>query len=95
MLESLHCHIMVDFGIAFVTQKLLLCNLQITRDSVSMVALCDGVPFTVLRTFFVTLHLPFVTLHVRFVGIYHIPHDNAIIIVHYHTEVDKLKLKIN
>ncbi len=44
----------------------------------------------VLLTFFVTLHLPFVTLQVRFVGIYHVPHDIAIIIVRYHTEVDKL-----
>jgi hypothetical protein len=59
MLESSHRHNMVDFGITFVTQKSLLCNLQITRDFVSMVALCGGAPFTVLRTFFVTLHLPF------------------------------------
>ncbi len=63
MLESLHRHNMVDLGIRFVTQISLLCNLQITRDSVSMVALCGRAPFTVLRTFFVTLHLPFVTLH--------------------------------
>ncbi len=95
MLKSSHHHNMVDFGITFVTQKSLHCNLQITRDSVSMIALCGRAPFTVLCTFFVTLHLPFVTLHVRFVGIYHIPHDIAIIIVRYHTKVDTLKLKIN
>jgi hypothetical protein len=47
-------------------------------------------PFTVLRTFFVMLHLIFVMLHVRFVGIYHVPRNIAIIIVCYHTEVDKL-----
>jgi hypothetical protein len=52
-------------------------------------------PFTVLHTFFVTLHVLFRTLHVQFVGIYHVPRNIAIIIVHYHTEVDKLKLKIN
>jgi hypothetical protein len=52
-------------------------------------------PFTVLRTFFVTLHLLFITLHVRFVGIYHVPRNIAIIIVRYHTEVDKLsRLKL-
>ncbi len=44
----------------------------------------------VLLTFFVTLHLPFVTLHVRFAWIYHVPCDISIIIVCYHTEVDKL-----
>ena len=90
MLESSHRHNMVDFGIMFVTQKLLLCNLKITRDFVSMVALCGGAPFTVLRTFFVMLHLIFVMLHVRFVGIYHVPRNIAIIIVGYHMEVDKL-----
>ncbi len=78
-----HRHNMVDFGITFVMQKSLLCNLQITRDSVSMVALCGGAPFTVLCTFFVTLHLPFA-------WIYHIPCNIAIIIVRYHMEVDKL-----
>ncbi len=60
-----------------------------------MVALCGGAPFAVLRMFFVMLHLPFVMMHVQFVGIYQIPQDIAITIVHYHTEVDKLKLKIN
>ena len=65
MLESSHRHNMVDFGITFVTQKSLLCNLQITRDFVSMVALCGGAPFTVLRTFCVTLQSLFVTLHVQ------------------------------
>jgi hypothetical protein len=83
MLESSHHHNMVDFGITFVTQKSLLCNLLVTRDSVSMVVLCSGAPFTVLRTFFVTLHLPFA-------WIYHVPRDIAIIIVRYHTKVDKL-----
>ena len=87
MLESSHRHNMVDFGITFVTQKSLLCNLQITRDFVSMVALCGGAPFTVLRTFFVTLHLPF---RDAARSIYHVPRDIAIIIVRYHTEVDKL-----
>ncbi len=43
-----------------------------------------------LLLFFLTLHLPFVTLHFLFVGIYHIPRDIAVIIVRYHTEVDKL-----
>ncbi len=66
MLGSSHRHNMVDFGITFVTQKLLLCNLQITRDSVSMVTLCGEAPFTVLCTFFMTLHLPFVMLHDQF-----------------------------
>ncbi len=37
----------------------------------------------VLLTFFVTLHLPFA-------WIYHVPRNIAIIIGHYHTEVDKL-----
>jgi hypothetical protein len=45
MLESLHRHNMADFGITFVTQKSLLCNLQFTRDSVSMVALCGEASF--------------------------------------------------
>jgi hypothetical protein len=45
MLESLHCHNMVDFRVTFVTQKSLLCTLQVTRDSVSMVALCGGASF--------------------------------------------------
>ncbi len=57
--------------------------------------LASECPLTMLRTFFVTLHLLFVTLHIRFVGIYHVPRDIAIVIVRYHTEVDKLKLKIN
>ncbi len=34
------CHNMVDFGITFVTQKLLLCNLQLTRNFASMFAWC-------------------------------------------------------
>jgi hypothetical protein len=46
--------------------------------------------FVTLHLLFVTLHVLFVTLHVRFVGIYHIPHNIAIIIVRYRTEVNKL-----
>jgi hypothetical protein len=37
----------------------------------------------------------FVTLYLRFAWVYHVPRDIAIIIVPYHMEVDKLKLKIN
>jgi hypothetical protein len=51
--------------------------------------LCDAAPISCDAA------ISFVTLPIRFIGIYHIPCDIAIIIVCYHTEVDKLKLKIN
>jgi hypothetical protein len=52
--------------------------------------LVSGCAFTVLHRFFVMLHLLFLTLHVGFIGIYHVSRNIAIIIVRYHTKVDKL-----
>ncbi len=75
------CHNRVDFGVIFVTQLLLLCNLQLTRDSVSMIVLCR---------FKLASHVLCKVELLILCWIYHIPCDTAVITVHYHMEVDKL-----
>ena len=66
---------------------------RFVRPSIYLLMLCTF--FMTLNVFLVTLHVLFVTLHIRFVGIYHVPHNIAVVTVRYHTEVDKLKLKLD
>ncbi len=91
-LRAKHFHNMMDFKITFVTQKFLLCNLQITRDSVSWSL------YAAERLFMHDSHVfceaaPSICLNCC--CFCHVPHDIALITVRYHTEADKLKLKTN
>ncbi len=57
--------------------------------------LCRNGRFMQRSIFSLVLLMFFVMLHLQFAWIYQVPRDIAIIIVCYHTEVNKLKLEIN